>query len=183
MRPVKIYNEGKIVDLLAGPWSMDPAGAMISGKVTTAGKVIGARAVSSGHYVSRAMHIHTVEPSQLRDTGPSLPCKLGTMGWREELSEILISLWRWRMTFLDLPQKNYSLSAFNSALLRSSSSLLIAFSHGRSREERRSHANTSSEGSPQQLQFRRDHFLGPRKACGRLLFKGTPKWPYFRRLK
>jgi hypothetical protein len=63
MRPAKMYNEGKIVDLLAGLWSMDPAGAMISGKVTTAGKVIGTRAVSSGHYVFRAMRIHTVEPS------------------------------------------------------------------------------------------------------------------------
>jgi hypothetical protein len=38
MRPAKMYNEGKIVDLLAGPWSVDPAGAMISGKVTPAGK-------------------------------------------------------------------------------------------------------------------------------------------------
>jgi hypothetical protein len=70
---------------------MDPAGAMISRKVTTAGKTIGARAVSSGDYVSRAMHIHTVESVQLRDTGPSLPCEPGTMGWREDLSEILIS--------------------------------------------------------------------------------------------
>ncbi|KAJ5985462.1 hypothetical protein N7522_012658 [Penicillium canescens] len=32
MGPAKMYNEGKIVDLLAGLWSMDPAGAMISGK-------------------------------------------------------------------------------------------------------------------------------------------------------